>query len=63
MCQATAGKVISVSGKKAKVLIDGKQNTINTEFVKVKKGDYVICAANIAVEKISKEEAKKIAGN
>ncbi len=51
MCQQLTGKVISVNGDKAIVEVCGKKKEMLSPFIKVKKGDRVICAANYIIEK------------
>jgi len=51
MCQQIIGKVISVKGNKATVEIKGKIKEMLSPFIKVEKGDTVICAANYIIEK------------
>jgi hydrogenase assembly chaperone HypC/HupF len=62
MCQAILGKIIQLKGKEAIVEIKGTKRKINTELVDVKKGDYVLCSLNIAIEKVEPEEAKQMIG-
>jgi hydrogenase maturation factor len=64
MCQATVGKVIEINEGKGSITIKykGKRMELNPKLVKVKKGDYVLFAAGIAIEKTSKEEAAIING-
>lgn len=58
MCLAVPRKVISISGNEA-VLSD--ERTVRLDLVgEVKPGDYVIVSANMAVEKISKKQAKEM---
>ena len=60
MCLSIPGRVISVRGKTAIADFSGKNNKINIELVKVKKGDYVLAYNGYAMEKISEKEAKNI---
>lgn len=60
MCNPTIGKVLEIRGEKARVLSNNRELVVNTELVKVKKDDYVFLAGDVAIEKISKKEAKLI---
>ncbi len=60
MCVTIVGKVLEVNGKKGIVEVDGKQKEMNFSLVKIKQGDFVSCALNLAVEKIEKHEAISI---
>ena len=62
MCQAIVGKIIKITGKIAEVNINGMVRKINIEFVNTRKGDYVICAGGVAVEKVDESEAEQIHG-
>ena len=60
MCLTIVGKVTMAKGKKGTVEVEGIKREMDLSMVKVKKGDYVSCALNIAVEKIDSEEAGEI---
>lgn len=60
MCVTIVGKVIEANGKKGVVEIGGKTRKMNLSLVDVKRGDFVSCALNLAVEKIEKKEAISI---
>ena len=51
MCITTPGKIISIAGNMAKVEINGLLSDVRIDLVEVKAGDYVYCAAGMAVEK------------
>ena len=51
MCITTPGKILKINGNKATVEIAGKTTEIRIDLVDVKVGDYVYCAAGMAVEK------------
>lgn len=60
MCLTTPVKIKKVNGQTAE-LADGRR--INIALVdKVKKGDWILVNANLAVSKISKKEANEING-
>lgn len=55
MCQANVAKVLEVKGKKAIIEFKNKKTEVNTELLKdVKKGDYVLFAGGVAIEKTEK---------
>ncbi|MEK6942259.1 MAG: HypC/HybG/HupF family hydrogenase formation chaperone [archaeon] len=60
MCVTIVGKVLEVNGKKGIVEVDGKQREMDFSLAKIKRGDFVSCALNLAVEKIENEEAISI---
>lgn len=61
MCLAIPGKVIKINKKRALVDFGEHQHTIDISLTKnVKIGDYLICHGDLAINKLSKKEAKKI---
>jgi hydrogenase maturation factor len=52
MCFALKGKVLEVEEKKALVDFDGVKRRVNSEFLKVRKGDKVLVFNNIVIERI-----------
>jgi hydrogenase maturation factor len=52
MCFALVGKVLSIKGKEALVDFDGVKKSVNTEFMKVKKGDSVLVFNNFVIERL-----------
>ncbi len=51
MCITTPAKVVSVDGNIALVEINGRTVRVRIDLVPSKPGDYVYCAAGMAVEK------------
>jgi hydrogenase maturation factor len=51
MCITTPAKVTQINGNKALVEIKGKTIEVRIDLVDVVEGDYVYCAAGMAVEK------------
>ena len=61
MCLAIPAKVVKIISKE-KAIVDYGGNVkreVNTSFVDVKVGDYVIVHAGFAIQKLNEEEAKK----
>ncbi|MBU0707107.1 HypC/HybG/HupF family hydrogenase formation chaperone [Patescibacteria group bacterium] len=57
MCLTIPKKIISIKNKKAKV----DTGTVDVSIIKnLKAGDWVLVNANLAVQKVSQSEAKKI---
>ena len=52
MCITSLGKIIKIYDNKAEVEINGKISEVRIDLVKVSVGDYVYCAAGMAVEKV-----------
>ena len=52
MCFALTGKVLDFDGKEALVDFEGVRKRINSEFMKVKKGDRVLVFNNFVIEKL-----------
>ncbi|MBI2233257.1 MAG: HypC/HybG/HupF family hydrogenase formation chaperone [Candidatus Aenigmarchaeota archaeon] len=51
MCVTSVGKVLEIKGNTAVVDINGKLSEVRIDLVDAKTGDYVYCAAGMAVEK------------
>ncbi|OGI15316.1 hypothetical protein A3K63_05325 [Candidatus Micrarchaeota archaeon RBG_16_49_10] len=62
MCQASLGRVVEVDGKESVVDVKGKRKKVNIELVDVKKGDYVLCSLDLAIEKVEACEAERMIG-
>lgn len=63
MCLATPLKIIKINGSKAETEAEGHIHEIDLsllENAKTKEGDYVIAHENMAIHKLSAEEAKQI---
>jgi len=61
MCLTIPGKIKQISGKTAVIKQNNKLRKINLVLLdKVKIGDWILILNNMAVEKISSQEAKKI---
>lgn len=52
MCLALKGRVLDVRGKEALVDFEGVQRKVNSEFLKVKKGDWVLVFNNFIIERL-----------
>jgi hydrogenase maturation factor len=52
MCFALVGKVLEFDGKEAKVEFEGVRKKVNSEFIKVKKGDKVLVFNNFIIERL-----------
>lgn len=52
MCFALTGKVLGVEGKEAEVDFEGVRKKVNSEFIKVKKGDKVLVFNNFVIERL-----------
>ncbi|MCX8178614.1 MAG: hypothetical protein N3D75_02165 [Candidatus Aenigmarchaeota archaeon] len=55
MCQQIIGRVLTVEKDKAKVEIEGKIHLMKNPFVKIKKDDLVICAADYIIDKAEED--------
>lgn len=63
MCLATPLKIIKINGNKAEAEAEGHVHEIDLSLLKnaeTKEGDYVIAHENMAIHKLSAEEAKQI---
>jgi hydrogenase expression/formation protein HypC len=55
MCQATIARILDVKGKRALAEFQNKKTELNIELLPdVKKGDYVLFAGGVAIEKVEK---------
>ncbi len=52
MCFGLVGKVLEFDGREAKVDFQGILKRVNSEFIKVKKGDRVLVFNNFVIEKL-----------
>lgn len=61
MCLAIPMKIIEIHGKTAIVEADNHAHEVNLALIKNPEiGDYILAHGNIAIHKISPEEAEKI---
>lgn len=61
MCLATPVKIKSkVKNKKAKVIVDGDREVDISLIPDAKVGDWLLCHADLAVQKIDENQAKEI---
>ena len=60
MCIAIPGKIISVSGPKAKVDFNGNLVDVNVGLIDPKVGDYVLVHAGCAIEVMEKDKALEL---
>lgn len=62
MCLGIPGKIISLKGKKARVLQNGHYHWLDITLIdkKLKKGDYLIAYQNVAINKISAQNAREM---
>ncbi len=63
MCLATPMKIIKIENDKAVVEGDGHTHTVDIALIKnkkPKKGDYILAHGELAIQKLSLTEAKKI---
>jgi hydrogenase maturation factor len=51
MCITTPGRILKIDGNKAIVQINDQLSEVRIDLVKAKVGDYVYCAAGMAVER------------
>ena len=61
MCIAVPGKVISISGGRAKVDFSGNIIETDVRLVDVKIGDYVLVHAGFAIEVMKETDAEELA--
>jgi hydrogenase maturation factor len=52
MCFALVGKVLEFDGKEAMIDFDGVRRRVNSEFIKVRKGDKVMVFNNFVIERL-----------
>ena len=58
MCLGIPSQIISINKKQARVKTLGKTRVINIELLpKIKKGDWILSEAGVAVKKITDKEA------
>lgn len=61
MCLAIPGRVLEIKGEKAKIWQKNHTHLVSLSLVdNVKVGDWLICQANFALNKIEKGEAENI---
>ena len=60
VCQATVGKVTGVDKGRITVEYNGGVRELDSKLVKVVEGDYVLFSADIAIEKVEKDDAEEI---
>ena len=59
MCLTIPGKIISIEGKKALITQSGNMKHVDISLIDAKVGDYVLISADMAIQKLSKEEAEE----
>jgi len=59
MCLTIPARVLTAKGKSAVVESGGKKKEVKTDFVSVKKGDYVLLQAGFVVQKLSRKKAEE----
>lgn len=60
MCVAIPRQVLSVSGDRAEVLIDGRPRVVTRAVLPdLRPGDYVLVHADAAIERLSADEARE----
>jgi len=63
MCLATPMKVERIDGLMAEVSIGSIRSRVSVHLIDgIKKGDYVLVHAGIAIEKVDRKRAKEILG-
>ena len=62
MCLSIPAEIVALGKRRAKVKQAGHYHWVDTALIRqgVNKGDFVICYKNVAFDKISPKEAKKI---
>jgi len=60
MCIAVPGKVVSISGQRAKVDFSGNIVEADVRLVDAKIGDYVLVHAGFAIEVMKKDEGDEL---
>jgi hydrogenase expression/formation protein HypC len=60
MCIAVPGKVVSISGQRAKVDFSGNIVETDIRLVNAKPGDYVLVHAGFAIEVINKSDSDEL---
>ncbi len=62
MCQAPIGKVTSIGSKMITVEYRGKQIDLRSKLADISVGDYVMFSVDVAVDKVSEDEATMALG-
>lgn len=60
MCIAVPGRIISITGGRAKVDFSGNVIEADVRLVDVKPGDYVLVHAGCAIEVMKEQQAKDL---
>jgi hydrogenase expression/formation protein HypC len=60
MCVALPGKILTISGNRAKVDFSGNVVDVHTGVVAASPGDYVLVHAGCAIEVMSQESAEEL---
>jgi len=60
MCLTIPAKVLSINGKHALVNFRNKKERVILGTIKPKIGDYILISSGIAIQIITKEDARKI---
>jgi len=60
MCIAMPGRVVSLSGDKARVDFNGNMIDVRIGLVEPNEGDYVLVHAGCAIEVMSKDKAEEL---
>ena len=59
MCLTIPGKIVSIEGNKALISQAGNMKQVNVSLINAKVGEYVLVSADMAIQKLSKEEAEE----
>lgn len=59
MCLTIPGKIVSIEGNKALISQAGNMKQVNVSLITAKVGEYVLVSADMAIQKLSKEEAEE----
>lgn len=61
MCLATPMKISKINGNKAVVELESHSHEVNIDLLKdARIGDFILVHGDMAINKVSKEEAEKI---
>ncbi|MBU0530071.1 MAG: HypC/HybG/HupF family hydrogenase formation chaperone [Candidatus Aenigmatarchaeota archaeon] len=60
MCLVVPGKVVEVRGSMCTADFAGEKKDVSLQFVDAKQGDYIICAGDVATDKIPEWRAKEM---
>ena len=60
MCIAVPGRVVEITGNKAKVEFNGNLVNVNTGLVEVQVGQYVLVHAGCAIEVMEYDKAQEL---